>query len=95
MTQNETTQTIRLWETQRQTDGAPLSLPPKAYTDPGFFALEVESLFRRQWLCLGRVDEIPAPGDFFTLDLLDEPLLVVRGDDHCVRVLSNLSLIHI
>ena len=90
MTQNETTQIIRRWETQRQADSAPLSLPPKAYTDPGFFAFEVESLFRRQWLCLGRVDEIPTPGDFFTLDLLDEPLLVVRGDDDGVRVLSNV-----
>ena len=87
---NETTQTVRLWETQRKTDSAPLSLPPKAYTDPGFLALEVESLFRRQWLCLGRVDEIPAPGDFFTLNLLDEPLLVVRGDDDGIRVLANV-----
>jgi phenylpropionate dioxygenase-like ring-hydroxylating dioxygenase large terminal subunit len=42
------------------------------------------------WHCLGRADEIPAPGDFFTLQLLDEPLVVVRGDDARIRVLSNV-----
>ena len=38
----------------------------------------------------GRVDEIPNSGDFFTSQLLGEPLLVVRGNDGVIRVLSNV-----
>ncbi len=65
-------------------------LPGAFYTDPDYFRHEVEGFLSREWHCLGRADEIPAPGDYFVTQLFDEPLLVVRGDDGEVRVLSNL-----
>lgn len=65
-------------------------LPGRFYTDPDYFRHEVETFLSREWHCLGRADEIPGPGDYFTGQLFDEPLLVVRGDDGAVRVLSNL-----
>ena len=60
------------------------------YTDPAILNYEIEQLLRNEWLCLGRADEIPNPGDYFTTLLLDEPLLIVRGDDNQIRVLSNI-----
>ncbi|WP_428032102.1 aromatic ring-hydroxylating oxygenase subunit alpha [Ancylobacter sp.] len=66
------------------------SLPGRFYTDPDYFRYEVETYLSRDWHCLGRADEIPRPGDYFTSQLFGEPLLVVRGDDGAVRVLSNL-----
>ncbi len=60
-------------------------LAPSCYLSPDFHALEVEHIFRKQWLCVGRVDEVANPGDFFTVEVLDEPLIVVRdqyGDVH-------------
>ncbi len=66
------------------------ALPGCFYTQRNFLNYEIENLLRREWLCVGRVDEIPNPGDYFTTDLLDEPLLVVRGDDSRIRVLSNV-----
>jgi choline monooxygenase len=60
------------------------------YTSPEFLALERDVLFRKQWVCLGHVGEVPQPGDFFTTDLIDEPLLVVRDTHGDVRVLSNV-----
>ena len=65
-------------------------LPGWFYTDPDFFNFEVNTFLAREWHCLGRADEIAQPGDYFTTRLFDEPLLVVRGADHEVRVLSNL-----
>jgi phenylpropionate dioxygenase-like ring-hydroxylating dioxygenase large terminal subunit len=65
-------------------------LPGRFYTDPDHFRYEVETFLSKEWHCLGRVDEIPKPGNYFTTHLFDEPLLVVRGDDGIVRVLSNL-----
>ena len=71
-------------------DAACLALPPEAYTDPGLYELEVETIFRREWLLIGRANDIANPGDWFTFQILDDPLLVVRGMDGVIRVLSNI-----
>ena len=67
-----------------------LALPREAYTDPAFFELEAERVFRPGWLCVAHVSELPEPGDYLALELLDEPLVVVRGKDGVVRVLSRV-----
>lgn len=74
----------------RREPGAALSLPGIFYASPQFFAHEVNALLAHEWHCLGRADEVPEPGDYFTADLLGEPLLVVRGDDGVLRILSNI-----
>lgn len=71
-------------------DDSPRSLPGWAYCDADVFRTEWAGPLRDGWHCLGRVDEVPEPGDYFTVTLLDEPLLVIRGDDGRVRSLSNL-----
>ncbi|MGN6626098.1 MAG: aromatic ring-hydroxylating oxygenase subunit alpha [Tepidisphaeraceae bacterium] len=66
------------------------TFPPQAYTDPGYYQLEVDHVLKRQWLCMGHVSQIPNAGDYFNLDLLGEPMVVVRGKDMDVRVLSRV-----
>jgi choline monooxygenase len=66
------------------------AMPATYYTSPEFLALEREALFRRQWICIGHVGEVPSPGDYFTTELVDEPLLVVHDARGVVRVLSNV-----
>jgi phenylpropionate dioxygenase-like ring-hydroxylating dioxygenase large terminal subunit len=70
--------------------GLARSLPTGFYTSEEYLELEKEKIFRKEWVCLGRVAEIPKRGDYFTTQLLDEPLIVVRGQDNKVRVLSNV-----
>jgi len=67
-----------------------LTLPPDAYRSAAFLDLEIEHIFRREWVCVGRADEIPHPGDYFTGTIIDEPLLIVRGHDGDVHALSNV-----
>ncbi|GHC57262.1 aromatic ring-hydroxylating oxygenase subunit alpha [Roseibacillus persicicus] len=67
-----------------------MSLPSAAYTSEEFFQWENEEVFRKEWLCVGHVSQIPLAGDFLNLDLLGEPLIVVRGKDEQVRVLSRV-----
>ena len=57
------------------------SMPKSYYTDPGVLALEREHLFGKEWICIGRADEIPQAGDYMSFQLCDEPLVAVRGDD--------------
>ena len=66
------------------------SMPREVYTDPELLATEQRELFGSEWVCIGRVEEIPAPGDFMTFQLCDEPLVAVRGEDGSVRVMSNV-----
>ncbi|UWQ93767.1 aromatic ring-hydroxylating dioxygenase subunit alpha (plasmid) [Rhodobacteraceae bacterium M382] len=66
------------------------TMPPSFYTSADFLELEKEHIFRREWICLGHVGEVPNPGDFFTTELVGEQLLVSRGHDEQVYVLSNV-----
>jgi len=66
------------------------SMPKSYYTDPGVLALERKHLFAREWICIGRVEEIPDPGDYMAFQLCDESLIAVRGRDRAIRVLSNV-----
>ena len=65
------------------------TLPPVAYTSQAFFDREVERVFRREWNFLGRVDQIPNPGDYFTVEYVGVPLIVVRDRAGTVRAFSN------
>ena len=66
------------------------TMPPGFYTSADFLMLEKEGIFRQEWVCIGHVGEIPEPGDFFTTELVDEQLLVSRGQDGEIYVLSNV-----
>src|SRR5215467_1503750 len=65
------------------------TLPPVAYTSQAFFDREVERVFRREWNFMGRVDQIPNPGDYFTVEYVGVPLIVVRDRAGTVRAFSN------
>lgn len=67
-----------------------IALPPSTYTDSDFYNWEVEHIFKKQWLCVGHVSQLPNPGDYFNLNLLNEPMTVVRSKDGKVRVLSRV-----
>src|ERR1700728_2000786 len=66
------------------------AMPASYYTSPDYVQFEREQLFRKQWICVGHVGELPRPGHYFTTELVDEQLLVVRDLGGTVRVLSNV-----
>jgi len=63
-------------------------LPSGFYTSPEIFEDEREKIFRRNWVSVGHVAELPNAGDRFPIDVAGEPLLIVRGRDGVVRALS-------
>lgn len=56
------------------------TLPGRYFTDPSIFALEIERIFRRLWVAIGRAEEIPNRGDFIRREVAGESLILVRGD---------------
>lgn len=65
-----------------------VTLPPECYSSERFFEFEKEAIFFRDWLCVGRADQIPDPGDYFTITLLDEPLVILRDEQGDVAAFS-------
>jgi Rieske 2Fe-2S family protein len=68
----------------------PVSTEP--YVSDTYFASERDQIFRREWLNVGRVEEIPRPRDFVVCDIevCGVSLIVVRGEDGVVRAFHNV-----
>jgi phenylpropionate dioxygenase-like ring-hydroxylating dioxygenase large terminal subunit len=60
------------------------------YYDPDFYALEAELLWPRVWQMACRLEEIPQPRDFVEYEILDQSVVVVRGEDGEVRAFQNV-----
>ena len=70
------------------------TLPGWAYSDPGVYETAKDRVFARSWQLVGEPDRLKAPGHVLPVTLLegclDEPLVLVRGDDGELRCLSNV-----
>lgn len=64
------------------------TLHPDLYVSPEVLDFEKESLFMREWLAVGRAERIPNAGDWFTVDIMEEPIIVVRDKEGVVRSMS-------
>ena len=61
-------------------------LPAWCYTSPQWHEREVQDIFLKDWLCVGRADQIPNAGDYFTIEIVRQPMIVVRDEAQKVRV---------
>ena len=68
------------------------TLPPHAYTDPGVYVRETETIFRRDWICVAHVDQLPDPPGHLAVQLHDHPIVITRDEIGRVRALSNVCL---
>ena len=65
-------------------------LPGRAYHDPQIHEFERQEWFRRDWIVVGREEDAPSAGTYFTAELDDEPLLIARGRDGELRAFYNV-----
>lgn len=63
-------------------------LPRECYTSTEFFEFEREAVFGRSWICVGRVEQVPEPGDFLAASVAGEPILVTRTKSGEIRAMS-------
>ena len=68
------------------------ALPAGVYTSPAFYEAEQATPFRRGWLCLGRADDLPSPGDYLVTDIGAISLVTLRGRDGAIRSFANSCL---
>jgi choline monooxygenase len=79
-------------------DTAPLAeahtIPAPWYVDPDVERLERRAVFGANWQAVGRIDQVAKPGDYFTVELAGEPILVARGADMELRAFYNVCRHH-
>lgn len=66
------------------------SLPPLCYTDRDFYEFEKEALFNHEWLCVGRESWVAKAGDYFTTQIVGEPLVIARNRAGQIKAMSSV-----
>lgn len=66
------------------------TLPRDAYVSAEWFDQERDRVFETQWFAVGRVEEIPKPGDHIVCDVVGESVIVTRLRDGSLTAYINL-----
>ncbi|NNC99856.1 MAG: aromatic ring-hydroxylating dioxygenase subunit alpha [Gammaproteobacteria bacterium] len=70
--------------------GLERTLPSSWYLDQQIFSLEREKIFMQEWICVGREEEVPEPGNHKVLNLYGESILLVRNGQGQLRAHYNV-----
>src|SRR5512143_1573093 len=67
-------------------------IPATPYISQEYYDREIERIFLKDWLCIGREEEIQSPGDYKVkrLDFARTAVIVMRGKDGQVRAFHNI-----
>jgi len=60
------------------------------YASAAIYEEEREQLFFATWVCIGRAEEISAPGEYLVRELAGESILVIRNRDGELRAFYNV-----
>ncbi len=71
-------------------DGVKRAIPSRFYHDEAIYHYEVEHLLRKNWLCVGRWDRVEHPGDYFTVRMWQESIVIVRDNEGALHALVNV-----
>ncbi len=70
------------------------TIPAPWYFDKRIEELERNSVFAANWQVVGRLDQVRERGEYFTIDVNGEPLIVVRSEDGILRAFYNVCRHH-
>lgn len=70
------------------------TIPAPWYTDRSLHARELQTVFARSWQFVACVDQVSEPGQFVTLEVGGEPIIIVRGSDSVLRGFFNVCRHH-
>jgi len=68
------------------------AMPKSVYTSEYFLQQELETIFKKEWFCAGRASSLAKPGDYTTLELAGQPIMVIRDKEGTLRAQSNVCL---
>lgn len=66
--------------------------PGFVYSSPEVYRREIDEYFKKDWLYVGREEELAKPGDYMSLRLVDEPIVISRGRDGKLNAFFNMCV---
>ncbi|CAD5109474.1 glycine-betaine demethylase subunit GbcA [Zestomonas carbonaria] len=66
------------------------SLPQPFYNDERLFQIDMQEIFHKEWLIAGMTCEIPAKGNYLTLQIGANPVIVIRGAEGQIHAFHNV-----
>jgi Rieske 2Fe-2S family protein len=67
------------------------TLPARYYSDPAIFAKELDVFYRRMWIGVGRLEEIPKRGAYMVREIAGDSIIILRASESGdVRALANV-----
>ena len=66
------------------------AMPKSVYVSDAFLAQEQRHVFAHDWVCAGCADALPGAGDYLTITIADEPVIVLRVGAGQLRAMSNV-----
>ena len=66
------------------------TMPSRLYTDPAVYEREKRAIFSKTWHYIGHESQVRCRGDYLTLQIADESVFVMRGDDEALRAFFNV-----
>ena len=66
------------------------AMPPSVYTSEDFLAHELRDIFAQDWFCVGRATALSKPGDYVTVELAGQAIIVLRNKEDQLRAMSNV-----
>jgi phenylpropionate dioxygenase-like ring-hydroxylating dioxygenase large terminal subunit len=74
----------------RHAESPSRALPPTCYLDREFWEAEREQVLMTGWHAIARADELPEAGDYRSVDLHGEPIVLVRDESGSLRAYSRV-----
>ena len=66
------------------------SLPQPFYNDNELFQIDMQEIFQKAWLFIGLTCEVPATGNFITVQIGRNPIVVVRDRQGALHAFHNV-----
>jgi len=66
------------------------ALPGKFHSDEEIYRLDLQQVWRAGWLFAGHSCEIPKAGDYFTMDVDADSIIITRGETGTIQALHNV-----
>jgi len=73
---------------ERRKKGHTLEAP--FYTSEEIHALDLDVIFRQHWIQVAVEPDVPEPGDYVTVEIGNDSVLIVRDDDMQIRAFHNV-----
>jgi phenylpropionate dioxygenase-like ring-hydroxylating dioxygenase large terminal subunit len=67
------------------------TLPQKYFASSEIYSKELDKIFHKEWICVGRLEQIPEPVDFIVQNVGHESIIILKDHDDIVPYLAKTA----